>query len=130
LLSGEESAVVGKIRERGLPIYYAASAAVWHAVPPPRRRRRWLWSRMFWDGASQPLIDSGAGRPRGHYVRQGYLDLRRMASFLLRGWLTPGRSGQERRMECLLAVVQRAGRLRTHLLLAARRGTPSCTSKL
>ena len=127
LLSGEESAVVGKIRERGLPVHYAATAAVWHAVPPSRRRRRWLWSRMFWDGASQPLIDSGAGRSRGHYFRQGYLDLRRIASFLLRGWLLAGRGGRERRLESLLAVVQRAGRLRTHLLLAARRGTPCST---
>jgi GT2 family glycosyltransferase len=121
LLSGEESAVVGKLRARGLPVWYAGTAAVWHAVPPARRRRAWLWSRMFWDGASQPLIDSGAGRPRTHYLRQGYLDLRRIASFALRGWLAPG-GGRERRLESLLAIVQRAGRLRTHLLLAAGRG--------
>jgi glucosyl-dolichyl phosphate glucuronosyltransferase len=130
LLSGEESALVGKIRERGLPIHYAASASVWHAVPPMRRRRLWVWSRMFWDGASQPLIDSGVNRTRGHYVRQGYLDLRRMASFLVRAWLMRGGGGRERRVESLLAVVQRAGRLRTHLLLATRRRAASCTSGL
>jgi glycosyltransferase involved in cell wall biosynthesis len=117
LLSGEESAVVGKLRERGLAVYYSAGAAVWHAVPPARRRRRWLWSRMFWDGASQPLIDSGLGRSRGHYFRQGYFDLRRIASFTLRGGFALLRGERQKYLENALRVVQRAGRLRTHLLL-------------
>ena len=63
LLSGEEAAIVHRLRQRGLPVYYCGRAVVWHAVPPARRRRRWLWKRMFWDGASQPLLDSGPGRP-------------------------------------------------------------------
>lgn len=121
LLSGEESAIVGKLRERGLPIHYAGSAAVWHAVPPERRRRQWLWSRMFWDGASQPLIDSGTGRSLRHYLRQGYLDLRRIARFALDGCVALARGDRLKRLENGLALVQRAGRLRTHLLLAAGR---------
>jgi glycosyltransferase involved in cell wall biosynthesis len=121
LLSGEESAVVGAVRSRRLPVYYGGSALVWHAVPPARRRRRWLWSRMFWDGASQPLIDSGKGRARAHYLRQGYLDLRRMARFTLDGCLAVARGDRVGRLESGLAVVQRAGRLRTHLLLASGR---------
>jgi glycosyltransferase involved in cell wall biosynthesis len=128
LLSGEESAIVCKIRRRGLAIYYAGSAPVWHAVPFSRRRRSWLWSRMFWDGASQPFIDSGTGRSRAHYLHQGYLDLRRMASFALRGWMAPGSDEMERRLESLLAIVQRAGRLRTHLLLAAQGRTPAAAA--
>jgi glycosyltransferase involved in cell wall biosynthesis len=120
LQSGEESAIVGRIRRRGWPVYYAGSAAVWHAVAPERRRRRWLLSRMFWDGAAQPIIDSGTGRPRSHYLRQGTYDLRRIARFALD--LVLGVGGDRfRRTEHSLAIVQRVGRLRTHLLLAAGR---------
>jgi glycosyltransferase involved in cell wall biosynthesis len=118
LLSGEESAIVGKLRDRGHPIWYGGSALVWHAVPPSRRSRSWLWSRMFWDGASQPLIDSGTGRTTGHYLRQGYLDLRRMARFAVDGCLALAGGNQMGWLESTLALVQRAGRLRTHLLLA------------
>ena len=121
LLSGEESEVVGKVRGRGLGVFYAGSAAVWHAVPPTRRCRAWLWARMFYDGASQPLIDSGTGRSRAHYLRQGYFDVRRIARFALGGGLALLRGDRERRLENTLALVQRAGRLRTHLLLAAGR---------
>jgi glycosyltransferase involved in cell wall biosynthesis len=121
LLSGEESAVVGKIRACGLPIFYAGSAAVWHAVPPARRRRSWLWLRMFWDGASQPLIDSGTAHPRSHYLRQACFDLRRMARFTLNSFLAGIRGEREKRLESILTLVQRTGRLRTHLLLAAGR---------
>ncbi len=121
LLSGEESAMVGALRERGLPVYYAGSAIVWHAVPPTRRRRRWLWARMFWDGASQPLIDSGTGRPIGHYLYQGYRDLRRIARFALDGCCSLAGGDRGKRLESILALIQRAGRLRTHLLLAVGR---------
>jgi glycosyltransferase involved in cell wall biosynthesis len=121
LLSGEESEVVGKLRARRLPVYYAASAAVWHAVPPARRRRRWLWLRMFWDGASQPLIDSGTEQPRTHYLRQAHYDLRRIARFALDGILAGLNGEREQRLESMLALVQRAGRLRTHLRLATVR---------
>jgi glycosyltransferase involved in cell wall biosynthesis len=121
LMSGEESAVVGKIRARRLPIYYAGSAAVWHAVPPARRKRRWLWLRMFWDGASQPLIDSGTAQSRSHYLRQACFDLRRMTRFTWNGVLAGIRGEREKRLENILTLVQRTGRLRTHLLLAAGR---------
>ncbi|MHB1426120.1 MAG: glycosyltransferase family 2 protein [Gemmataceae bacterium] len=119
LLSGEESAIVNRLRQRGLPVYYCGSAVVWHAVPPARRRRLWLWKRMFWDGASQPLLDSGTGRSFGHYLRQGYLDVRRMARFALEGCLALVAGDRSKRLEAVLAFIQRAGRLRTHLLLAA-----------
>jgi glucosyl-dolichyl phosphate glucuronosyltransferase len=119
LLSGEESAIVNKLREQGLPVHYAGSAAVWHAVPPDRRKRRWLWSRMFWDGASQPLIDSGVGRARRHYLDQGWVDLRRMTRFTLNGLFALCRGDRVGRLESSLAFIQRMGRLRTHLLLAA-----------
>lgn len=119
LRSGEESAIIGLIRERGWPVYYAGTAAVWHAVPRPRRRRSWLWTRMFWDGAAQPLIDSGVGRARSHYLRHGWLDVRRIARFGFDALLWAARDSRSRRLERSLQIVQRVGRLRTHLMLAA-----------
>jgi glycosyltransferase involved in cell wall biosynthesis len=119
LLSGEESAIVNRLHERGLPVYYCGRAVVLHAVPPSRRRRRWLWARLFWDGASQPLLDSGVGRPFGHYLHQGYRDLRRIARFALDGCLACATGNRSKRLESALMLIQRAGRLRTHLLLAA-----------
>lgn len=121
LLSGEESAIVNRLLQRGLPVHYCGRAIVLHAVPAARRRRRWLWARLFWDGASQPLLDSGVGRPLGHYLHQGYRDIRRMGRFALDGCLALATGNRTKRLESALALVQRAGRLRTHLLLAAGR---------
>ncbi len=63
--------------------------------------------------AARPLPAPGLSRPAPH----GVVSLARLAG--------AGRAGRQRRLESLLAVVQRAGRLRTHLLLAAGRGTPA-----
>ncbi len=76
---------------------------------------------MFWDGASQPLLDSGTGHPAGHYLRQGYRDLRRMARFTLEGGLALAGGDRPQCLDNVLRLIQRAGRLRTHLLLAAGR---------
>jgi len=118
LLSGEEADIVERIRFQGLPVYYAGQAAVLHAVPPSRRSRRWLWSRLFWDGASQPLIDSHIKKSRGFYVRQGFYDLRRMISFAMRSCLALAWLDGRGSLEHALALAQRAGRLRSHVLLA------------
>lgn len=117
LLSGEETAVLECIRRAGHPVYYAADAAVWHTVSPDRRRRQWLWKRMFWDGASQPLLDYGSGRSRSFYGRQMYLDIRRIGFFLL-SWSRAALAGQRSEREAyLLAMIQRSGRLQTNLSL-------------
>jgi glycosyltransferase involved in cell wall biosynthesis len=118
LLSGEEAALLGRLREQDVPIYYEPKAIVWHAVAQARRRRRWFWARLFWDGATQPLLDHGAARSPNFYAAQTYHDLRRMAFFSYR-WLQALIQGNpEQRLDSALALVQRMGRLRTHCLLA------------
>src|SRR5258706_220236 len=57
LLSGEESAILAQLRARQQSIYYEPAAFVWHSVDQTRRHPTWLVRRLFWDGASQPLID-------------------------------------------------------------------------
>ncbi|MBK9713251.1 MAG: glycosyltransferase family 2 protein [Kouleothrix sp.] len=119
LLSGEEAAVIQTLRDAQMPIYYEPQAAVWHAVPEARRRRRWLWMRLFWDGASQPLLDRAA-HPRQFYVSQAYQDMRRSGFFVVQ-WLRALRRGERAlRVDSALALIQRLGRLRTHCLLVWR----------
>jgi len=60
LLSGEESELIERIRERGLGIYYSPEAAVFHHVTSNRLSLRWYFCRVFMDGYSQKcLIDKG-----------------------------------------------------------------------
>ncbi len=118
LLSGEESAVIHRLRERGDQVWYAADAVVWHAVLQDRRRRVWLWRRMFWDGATQPMLDFGTGRDGRYYVHEAYRDVRRMTSAIYHAVNRSHESAAGTSTELLLRLLQLAGRLWTDLSLA------------
>lgn len=115
LISGEESALLGRFRAKGLPLYYEPLASVSHLVKPDRQTRRWLVSRTYWDGASQPLIDYGKGRTRRFYAWHACRDSRRLAEIGLS--IRPG-TFSDRALE----FIQRIGRLRTNVLLTATGG--------
>jgi glycosyltransferase involved in cell wall biosynthesis len=117
LLSGEEAQVVARIREQGGIVYYAARAAVAHLVHPDRIRPNWLWRRIFWDGASQPMLDGATGQPRWHCARQAFRDVKRIVYFVLKSALAFFRRDREHSFDFALNATQRVGRLRTHLLL-------------
>ena len=120
LLSGEEAAILAQLREQRLGIFYQATAAVAHTVDKSRRRPGWLLKRLFWDGASQALIDrSGSDGSRSSTSLSAYRDLRQCARWTL-GVLAAvlrGRKGPA--WESLLGLSQRAGRLRTEVRLLA-----------
>ncbi len=121
LLSGEEAAVLRRVFETGQRIFYSPRARVQHRVSKQRARRTWLLRRLFWDGATQPLLDSGLDRSPEHYLSQGLVDLRRLARFGLELVRTlPGPAA--RRFEALGRVQQRLGRLYSHLALSLGRG--------
>jgi glycosyltransferase involved in cell wall biosynthesis len=117
LLSGEEAQLVSRIRDGGGVVYYAAHAPVWHLVQPDRIRPAWLWRRIFWDGASQPLIDGATAHPRAYCALQGWRDVKRIVFFLLQCVAALFRRDQELSFDFALNATQRAGRLRTHVLL-------------
>ncbi len=117
LLSGEEAQVVSSIRQQGGSVYYAAKAAVWHIVQPDRVRPSWLWRRIFWDGASQPVLDGASSQSRGYCAVQAYRDVKRIALFSLRSVSALCRRDQAKSFDFALDATRRAGRLRTHLLL-------------
>jgi len=122
LISGEESALLGRFRAAGLPIYYEPQASVLHLVHPRRRTRRWLVSRTYWDGASQPLIDYGKGRSRRFYAWHVCRDGKRLAELSLRLSAVAFRRNSGRLADGALDFIQRLGRLRTNILLTATGG--------
>ena len=123
LLSGEEAAILVQLRDGQRSVYYEPEALVWHSVDQSRKRPAWLVRRLFWDGASQPLIDRPVSEKlsRDSSFSAALKDLRQCGGW---GWamLTAAlRFKRDKAWESLLGFCQRAGRLRTHLLLAARK---------
>ena len=120
LLSGEEAAILAQLRDKRLGIFYQATAAVAHSVDKSRRRPGWLLKRLFWDGASQALIDrSTTDGSRSSTSLSAYRDLRQCARWALGvlGAVLRGSKGSA--WESLLGLSQRAGRLRTEVRLLA-----------
>ena len=117
LISGEESALLNRFRAKGLHVYYAPDAAVSHFVHEKRRSRKWLIKRVYWDGASQPWIDYGRTRNRWFYAMQSLRDLRLLLKLAGDAALAAAFRRNERSDEAFLELVQRWGRLRTHLRL-------------
>lgn len=119
LIGGEDNDIFNRLLANGHCVYYAASANVFHPVPKERQTRRFLLRRLFWDGASQPLVDRELDRSAGAWSAF-QADAKRSLRFgleLLLGTLRVDRARVEDRLYCL---VQRVGRMRTHLLLATR----------
>jgi GT2 family glycosyltransferase len=120
LLSGEEAAILKLLRERQRPVYYEPAAVVWHSVDQSRKRPTWLLRRLFWDGASQPLIDqSSNGLSRRSMSLSAYRDLRQCARWLWGIFISVLRGRKASAWESLLGLSQRAGRLRTEVRFLA-----------
>jgi len=120
LLSGEEAAILAQLRQMGRGVYYEPAAVVWHSVDQSRKRPSWLLRRLFWDGASQPLIDVPArGRSRRSTSLNAYQDLRQCGrwSWEILSAVLKGR--KDSAWDSLLGLSQRAGRLRTQIRLLA-----------
>jgi len=120
LLSGEEAAILAHLQQMGKGVYYEPAAVVWHSVDQSRKRPGWLLRRLFWDGASQPLIDVPA-RERSRRVTSlnAYRDLRQCGrwSWEILVAVLRGRKGSA--WESLLGLSQRVGRLRTEVRMLA-----------
>jgi glycosyltransferase involved in cell wall biosynthesis len=120
LLSGEEAAILAQLRQMRRDVYYEPAAVVWHSVDQSRKRPSWLLRRLFWDGASQPLIDVPAReRSRRSTSLNVYRDLRQCGrwSWEILSAVLKGR--KESAWDSLLGLSQRAGRLRTQIRLLA-----------
>jgi glycosyltransferase involved in cell wall biosynthesis len=119
LLSCEEVEVIRAIRDRGLGLYYAADAAVFHTVPRARQKRRWLLSRVFWEGVSHALMNGQRRGPR-EALRQAYWGTRQLLRLGTRyGWSLVS-AGQDKQFACLVDLVMRCGTVGTGIWLSLR----------
>lgn len=109
LLGGEDNDIFNRLLMNGNMIWYEPRALVTHWTPRKRQTRRWLVNRVFWDGATQPLLDYGINCARGHYFKEMLRDMRRIA------WITHTRSHQldtsQDRLQLFLEYVRQVGRL-------------------
>ena len=120
LLSGGDTRAVEQFRHNGRIVYYEPAAFVWHSVLQSRKRPRWLFSRLFWDGASQPLVDGTLNGNSRRAIMRGLIhDLRQCAGWLLAAVAATLRGRRSSAWESLLGFSQRAGRIRTQLHVLA-----------
>jgi len=116
LMSGEETQILQTLQDRGFVVLYEPAAFVWHSVHPSRKKRGWLLKRMFWDGASQPLLDSsGATSSRRLIFRSVCSDLRQCIGWSVRAVSASIQGRNTTAWQSLLGLSQRAGRVRTQM---------------
>lgn len=118
LISGEEALLYKKVFESGNKVLYSPTAKVWHNVTSERKTKRWFFRRLFWDGATQPILDSGVGQEKSVYLKGAYLDIRRCLRFLLEAVLAIIRVNRNAFMDAIYRLDQRLGRFYMHLHLA------------
>jgi glycosyltransferase involved in cell wall biosynthesis len=119
LLGGEDNDIFNRLLANGNRIYYEPKALVYHPVPKERQTRRFLLRRLFWDGASQPLVETSANqqsvsRPWSEVYRSG----KRACRFLLETLCGVVSGNRVAAAGGVYQLVQRLGRLRTNVLMA------------
>jgi glucosyl-dolichyl phosphate glucuronosyltransferase len=120
LIGGEDNDIFNRLLAGGHGVYYQPGALVYHPVPRERQTRRFLLRRLFWDGASQPLVEGTSGkngRAPGAWAecyRSGRRSLRLVFETFY-GVVTGNRVAAE---AGFYRLVQRLGRMRTHLMIA------------
>ena len=120
LLSGEESAIIAALQQSSKVVYYEPAAVVWHSVDQSRRKPGWLLRRLFWDGASQPLLDMPPlDRSRRTTSLNAYRDLRQCGRWTWEILVAVLRGRKSSAWESLLGLSQRVGRLRTEVRMLA-----------
>jgi glucosyl-dolichyl phosphate glucuronosyltransferase len=117
LISGEEALVFKKVFESARKALYHPGARVWHCVTKERKTKRWFFRRLFWDGATQPILDSGVEEAKGVYLKGAYYDIRRCLRFLLEAVLAIICINRDAFMDAICRLDQRLGRFYMHLRL-------------
>jgi len=83
LLGGEDNDIFNRLIADGCPVWYEPHMLAAHWVSRARQTRRWLIERVFWDGATQPLLDYGTSSTRARYLREMGRDIRRVLRITL-----------------------------------------------
>jgi glucosyl-dolichyl phosphate glucuronosyltransferase len=118
LISGEEALIYKKVFESAHKALYHPGAKVWHRVTNERKTKRWFLKRLFWDGATQPILDSGVEQKKSIYLKGAYLDLRRSLRFLFEALIAVICVNRDAFMDAICRLDQRLGRFYMHLRLS------------
>jgi len=118
LLSGEEALVYKDVFATGNKAYYHPGAKVTHCVTRERKTMKWFFRRLFWDGATQPILDVGTACPKKTYIQGAYYDLRRCSRFLLEAVWAAVRINRDGFIDAVCRLDQRIGRFYMHMRLA------------
>ncbi len=109
MLGGEDNDIFDRLMDHKSHLWYEPAAIVKHWVPLERQTFRWLINRVFWDGATQPLLDYGSGKSRIFYLKRMGQDIRHTLRLIV-DELQPFRI-EHRQRDLLLKIVQKGGRL-------------------
>lgn len=121
LIGGEDNDIFNRLVANAYRVYYQPEARVYHPVPKERQTRRFLLRRLFWDGASQPLIDGPSSAQQKDSPRpwfEFHKDAERLVRFALEMLLGTIKGDRISAEDRLYRLVQRAGRMRTHFIMA------------
>lgn len=82
-LGGEDNEIFQRLYKNNYKVWYQADALVFHPVPVERQRESYLIERLFWDGASQPLLNDN---PINKFIlfRKILYEYRNILSLMLR----------------------------------------------
>lgn len=121
MLGGEDNDMHYRLVHSGNKVFYQPQAVVRHWVPHERQTKWFVIRRIFWDGASQPLLDFSRAELFGEqYPARKHIlpDLKRSLKFTL-NLAFPFRQHKPA-FERFLILLERLGRLRTHILMASQ----------
>lgn len=120
LLSGEEARVYQQVFAAGRAALYVPDAKIFHRVPPERKKRPWVFRRLFWDGATQPILDFGVDQKPMIYLRRSCYDIKRCLFFIRELIAAIFEENRGAINEAFINVVNKLGRVSMQMRLAIR----------
>lgn len=121
MLGGEDNDIHQRLIRHGSMIFYQPTAIVHHDVDQERQTRIFIIKRMFWDGATQPLMAFSQAEEQAlpySAVQHVYVDFKRILRLSL-ALINP--LNGDPFFDRLLSFIQRLGRFRSNFLLVLGR---------
>lgn len=106
-LGGEDNEIYQRLYKNGYKVWYQSDALVYHPVPVERQTREYLLNRLYWDGASQPLMNDIRDKPS--LIRKTLYELRNVIKLFWKILF----SREEKEFKLRLEIQQRKGKIAT-----------------
>jgi glycosyltransferase involved in cell wall biosynthesis len=105
-LGGEDNEIFQRLYRNNIKVWYQADALVYHPVPLERQTMSYLKDRLFWDGASQPILNFGPIN-KFNLIRKVLFEYRSILLIKLKYLIKRDSYTLEKKLE----VSQRSGRI-------------------